>query len=64
MNVSHEDLGILLGIGQKVEAAVIERKFATTFKDANARTTKRVVDSCDLVECVGHMIMYCYFDVL
>jgi hypothetical protein len=57
MNVSHEDLGILLGIGQKVETAVIERKFATTFKDANARTTKRVVDSCDLVKFVSHAVI-------
>jgi hypothetical protein len=54
MNVSHEDLGILLGIGQKVEAAVIKRELTTTFKDADARTTKRVVDSCDLVKCVSH----------
>ena len=54
MNVSKKNLGILFGISKEVEAAVIERELCTTFKDADARTTKRVVDSRDDVHRVIH----------
>ena len=54
MDAAEESLCIFLGIGEEVEAAVIERKLCPTLENTDARTTKRVVDSCDLVEFMGH----------
>jgi hypothetical protein len=55
MDVLEEGLRMLLGVGQEVEIAVVEREPGSTLEDAYARTTQRIVDASDLVRGMGHV---------